>query len=198
MSPDAPIPTAPTGPLTMSPDAPIPAAPPAPAAPTGPTIAPLVPGTPAPPVLPATADATGTGPRVADGLLVGLAASAVAGAVWWAVVALTQRQFPYLAVLLGLLVGQGVLVGARRGSPALGALAGVLTLVGLSVAQYFISRSLAISELGLDIPLWEGAGRAVDVIRATYQDDTLTLVFVVLAAGCAAFAAGRASARPAT
>lgn len=196
MSPDAPIPTVPTGPLTMSPDAPIPVAPPAPAAPAGPTIAPLVPGTPAPAAPPATADPTG--PRVADGLLVGLAASAVAGGVWWAVVALTQRQFPYLAVLLGLLVGQGVLVGSRRGSLALGALAGVLTLVGLSVAQYFISRSLAISELGLDVPLWEGAGRAVDVIRATYQDDALTLVFVLLAAGCAAFAAGRTSARPVT
>jgi len=72
----------------------------------------------------------------------------------------------------------------------------VLTLGSLSIAQYFISRSLAISELGLDLPLWEGAGAAADVIRAAYQDDALTAMFVVLAAGCAAVAAGRPSARP--
>jgi hypothetical protein len=184
----------------MSPDAPFPTAPPAPApATSGPIIAPLVPG--APPLPPAPAGPTTpevAGPRVADGTLVGLAAAALAGAVWWAVVTLTQRQVPYLAVLLGLLVGHGVLVGARRGSLALGALAGVLTLVSLSAAQYFISRSLAISELGLDIPLWNGAGAAVDEIRATYQDDGLTAVFVVLATGCAAVAAGRPSARPVT
>lgn len=194
----------PMGPLTMSPEAPFPAAPMAPPAPVvGPSglssIPPLVPGAPAP-VPPHAVAASGAvepgSVRVADGILVGMAAAALAGGVWWAVVALSARQFPYLAVLLGLLVGQGVLIGSRRGSLALGALAGVLTLGSLSIAQYFISRSLAISELGLDLPLWEGAGAAADVIRAAYQDDALTAMFVVLAAGCAAVAAGRSSARP--
>jgi len=163
------------------------------------SIPPLVPGAPAP-VPPHAVAASGAvepgSVRVADGILVGMAAAALAGGVWWAVVALSARQFPYLAVLLGLLVGQGVLIGSRRGSLALGTLAGVLTLGSLSIAQYFISRSLAISELGLDLPLWEGAGAAADVIRAAYQDDALTAMFVVLAAGCAAVAAGRSSARP--
>lgn len=209
---------APTGPLTMSPEAPFPtmavaasnavepANPGAPATPAtlATSIPPLVPGSPGlrPTVATPAGQTTEAVPgavsasRVADGILVGTATAALAGATWWAVVALTERQFPYLALFLGLLVGQGVLIGSRRGSVALGALAGVLTLASLSVAQYFIARSLAIAELGLDLPLWQDAGEALDVIRGSFQDDGLSAVFVLLAAGLAASSAGRASARP--
>ncbi len=135
--------------------------------------------------------------RVADGVLVGMAGAALAGCVWWLVVAMTQRQFPYLSILLGALVGQAVLVGSRKGSATLAGLAGVLTLISLSISQYFIARSLAISELGLDVPLWDGAGNAMDVIKSAYQGDALTAVFVVLAAGVAVFSVIRRGARPA-
>lgn len=213
------------GPLTMSPDAPVPTAPPpvpaigpaarssAVAGPTGSTgpgdeppgidsIPALLPGStnrPHPPAPASTIEASPrsdvTGARVADGVLVGAAAAAVAAALWWLVVVVTETQFPYLALILGLLVGQGVLSGSRRGSGALGALAGILTLFSLSVAQYFISRSLAITQLGADAPLWNGTGAAVDVVRSAYQDDLLTLVFVLLATAGAAVTAGRPTAR---
>lgn len=128
--------------------------------------------------------------RVGEGLLVAAAASAVSGLIWWAVVALTQRQLVYLAVLLGAFVGQAALVGGRRGSIGLGIVAGSVTLLSLSAAQYFITRSLAISELGADWPLWEGGQAFYDIIRATFEEDPMTGIFVILAAGIAGFQAG--------
>ena len=135
--------------------------------------------------------ATEAGSRLGDGIIVATAAAIVAGLAWWAVVASTQIQFGYLVWGLGFLVGQAALVGARRGSVALGAVTGGLTVISLSAAQYFISRSLAISEQGLDVPLWNGFSTAVDVIRETYSADPITALFVLAAAAVAAFQAGR-------
>jgi len=129
-------------------------------------------------------------PRIGDGLLVAAAAATIAGVLWWAVVSLTQRQIPYVSILLGLLVGQATLVGGRRGSIGLGIVASVTTLLSLTAAQYFISRSLAISELHLDIPLWDGSSRFIEVIRTTIEDDPLTGGFILLAAVVAGVQAG--------
>ena len=128
--------------------------------------------------------------RVADGLLVAAAAATVAGVLWWAIVALTQRQFVYVAILLGTFVGQAGLVGGRRGSIGLGIVAATVTLLSLTATQYFISRSLAIAELGLDVPLWDGTSTFVDVTRASLEEDPITGLFVVGAAVIAGVVAG--------
>lgn len=129
-------------------------------------------------------------PRIGDGLLVAAAAATVAGLIWWAVVAITQRQIPYVAFLLGILVGQATLVGGRRGSIGLGIVASVTSLLALTAAQYFIARSLAISELNIDVPLWDGSSWFFEVIRTTIEDDPITGLFILLAAGVAGVQAG--------
>jgi hypothetical protein len=127
--------------------------------------------------------------RIGDGLLVAAAGAFVAGVVWWAVVAFTESQFVYLAVLLGVLVGQAALVGGRRGSLGLGLVAGSLTLLSFTATQYFITRSLFIAEGG-ELPLWDGSSVFIDAIRATFENEPVTGLFVVLAAGIAGFQAG--------
>lgn len=133
--------------------------------------------------------------RIGDGLLVGMAAATLAGVVWWAVVAGTERQFFYGAVLVGILVGQGVLLGVRRGGIGPAVVAGVATLAALVVAEYFIQRSLAISQ-GADVPLWMGFSTARDVVRDSLDSEPLSGLFWLLAAGAAAVTAGSTSRRP--
>lgn len=176
-----------------------PGPPPPPGAPAGPA-GPSMPvqwavGIPAPPGEPAPARPLPT-LRIAEGVLVGLAAAAVAGLAWWGVAALTQRQFVYLAILIGFGVGRGAVVGARRGSPGLAVFAFVITLAALACAEYFIQRSLAIESLHAEIPLWSGFDFAKEVVKSSIKDSPLNLVFWLVAAGIAGFQAARPSARP--
>ena len=94
--------------------------------------------------------------RFLEGALVGVATATLAGLAWWGATAATGVQFTYFAAVLGLLVGNGVLIGTRRGGGIAAAMAVVAVLVALVVSQYFIERSLAIKDLGADLPLWRG------------------------------------------
>lgn len=134
--------------------------------------------------------------RLPEGVIVGAAAAALAGAAWWASVAFTERQFVYAAIVVGLVIGQGVLIGARKGGPIPALVAVVLTLVALVVAEYFIQRSLAISNAGVDLDLWLGVSTARDVVQTSVEEEPLTGLFWLLAAGAAALGAGRAGRRP--
>lgn len=165
------------------------------------------PGSGAPPAFgPPSGGGGATGPgqlamvvrtRPTDAILVGLGAAALAGLAWWAVVATTERLFVYGAVLVGVIVGQGVLLGDRKGGVVPGLLAPVFTLAALAVAQYFISRSLAISTEGAgDVPLWLGFSTAVDIVRASIDDDKFIVLFWLVSAAVAMVIAAVPSRRP--
>lgn len=135
--------------------------------------------------------------RPLDGVLVGIAAAALAGLAWWASVAFTENLFVYAAIIVGVVVGQGVLVGSRRGGIVPALLAGVFTLAALVVAQYFIERSLAISTFGAkDLPLWMGLSTAVDVVRSSVDGDPKIGLFWALSVVAALVSAGSRSRRP--
>ncbi len=134
--------------------------------------------------------------RLAEGLLVGLAAAVVAGTLWWAVVAATERVFVYGAVLVGVIVGHGVLIGARRSGVGPAALAAGSTLVALAVAEYFVQRSITIADTGISLPLWQGFDLAVEVVRTSLGDNPIAALFWLVAAGAAAVTAGATGKRP--
>lgn len=140
--------------------------------------------------------------RIVDALLTGIAAAAIGGVAWWAVVTFTGREFPYLALVVGLLAGQGVLVGARKGGPLQGFLAATFCLMALLVTQYFVVRSLAIGQaadsgVSASIPLWQGFDTARRVVTDSIGDHLLTGVFFAIAVVAAAVSAGSPSRRPA-
>lgn len=134
--------------------------------------------------------------RLGDSALVGLGAAAAAGGLWWAVVAFTERQFVYGAIAVGLLVGHGVLIGARQGGPVPGLLAATFTLASLAVAEYFIQRSLAISKEGFDLPLWTDLTFATDVVSDGIERRPIIGLFWGIAAIAALLTAGMPSRRP--
>ncbi len=120
--------------------------------------------------------------RYLQGALVGVASATLAGVAWWGVTALTGVQFSYFAALLGLVVGNGVLIGTRRGGsvPALVAVVSVLT--ALAVSQYFIERSLAIEDLGADLPLWRDLAFARTVVTERLKDQPILALSWLMAA----------------
>jgi hypothetical protein len=136
-------------------------------------------------------------PRWAEGAVVGLAAAGVVAGAWWGVVALTKSQFVLLAVAVGFVVGQAVVIGARRGSLGLGVYAAAITLAALAVAEYFIQRTLAIQEVKADIPLWQGWDFAVDVVRTSLEDQPSSFLFWGIAAVVAGVQAAKSNAKPA-
>jgi hypothetical protein len=120
-------------------------------------------------------------------LLGALTGAFVAGLVWWGIVATTRTQVTFVAIGVGWVVAQAVLLGCqRRNRLPLQAIAAVFTLASLAASEYFIQRTLAIKELGdslgtIRIPLWDGFGTAVDIVRESLEEDPLTGLFWIVA-----------------
>ena len=119
------------------------------------------------------------------GLLGGLVAAILATAVWYGVVAVSGFQVGIVAIAVGFLVGQGVVIGARRhGSVLLVALSAALTLLALVVAEYLILAHFAGQQLaaeGLAIEVVQPPDFVISVVTESVQSDPLTLVFWAIA-----------------
>ncbi len=134
--------------------------------------------------------------RLLEGTLVGVAMAVLAGVGWWAIVALTKTPFAFGALVVGIVVGQAVLIGARKGGPGPALVAGLACLTSLAVAEYFIQRSLSIESLGADLPLWQGFSTAFDVVRSSLQAEPMTGAFWAVAVLAAAVNAISPARRP--
>jgi hypothetical protein len=122
----------------------------------------------------------------------GLAAAALGGLAWYLVVAFTQRQFVILALGVGFLIGVGTLKGARRPGPSIAILAGVIAVLAMFFAHYFIDRHFlvkAIESRGAvaSVPLWMGFHDAWTLVRLVATDEPSQYLFSLLAIGAAAF-----------
>jgi hypothetical protein len=141
--------------------------------------------------------------RVLDGMLTGLASAAIAGALWWAIAtAAAAEQWHVGAALVGLIVGQGVLIGSRRGGLVSGLLALVFSTLTVVVAVYFIDRSqmiIAFNDAGRtsDIPLWQGFTAAKEMYRGWWQYDQSKALLWLLGPVLAVLIAGWPGRRPA-
>jgi hypothetical protein len=144
--------------------------------------------------------------RPLDGLLTGVAASAVAGTIWWGVaVLLAKNDQPDLwhfgSLIVGLVIGQGVLLGTRRGGLVSGLIALVLSCLTVAAAVYFIDRSItiiALSDIGRtsDISLWQGWSHLTDTYRGWWELDQNRVLEWALAPLVAVVIAGWPGRRP--
>lgn len=120
---------------------------------------------------------------LSGGILVGALAGAFATAVWYAVVVITGWQVGLVAIVVGWLVGQGVMLGARgRSSMALVAASGLLTLLALAVSEYLIIFHFVTQLLGSEgIAVIQPLDFMLTVVIDSLQADPLTLLFWVIA-----------------
>jgi len=133
------------------------------------------------------------GRRYLEGAFVGLAVAGLGMFAVWAALSVTGHSWPLVvdiaATVLGVLVGQAVLIGTRRGGPVPALVAALAVLVPLVIAQYFIERSSAISLYNANLPLWQGFTFARKVVTDSITDHPLRglgwAVAIVAAALCA-------------
>lgn len=146
-------------------------------------------------VPPRPALALATAPvRLLEGTLLGVAAAALGAASWWALCTFSERQFTFVAIVVGLLVGQAVLIGTRRTSVGGALVAALAAAAAFATSEYFVQRSLAVRTTGATIPLWQGFGFAKDVVEESRRTAPTTGLFWavgIVAAIVSAAAPGR-------
>jgi hypothetical protein len=145
---------------------------------------------------PAGTDAA-TRPRGMSGLLGGLVlgtgAAIIAAIAWYLVVALSQSQIAFVAVLIGWFVGSAVVWGARgRVSVPLLVASPLLTLLALAVSEYLIIYHLVTQELGLVADLLQPIDVMIEIVIESVTADPITLVFWAIALAAAAWIPFRA------
>jgi hypothetical protein len=127
-----------------------------------------------------------------DGLLGGLAVAALAAIVasvgWYAVVAFSSYQIAFVAILVGWVIGSGAVLGARgRGSLWLCAASVLLTLVALTLSEYFIAYHFITQESGFAFELLQSPLLIIELVIEIIAADPVTLLFWAVALGAAAW-----------
>ena len=126
------------------------------------------------------------GPNLLGAALFGLGAAVIGCLVWYGVVVVTNYQLGIIAVGIGWLVAQAVILGSgRKRGPALQAISVVITLLAMVASEYLIVRHFlveALTEEGytgfrLLLPLGDMLTIVVEGIKA----DLLTLLFWAIA-----------------
>jgi hypothetical protein len=122
--------------------------------------------------------------HILGGLLAGTVAAVLATALWYAVVVISHYQLGIVAIVVGFLVGQAVVLGAsKRGSVALVGISVLLTLVALFVSEYLIVANFVSQQLapGETIELIQSPAIMVEVVVESVKADPLTLAFWAIA-----------------
>ena len=160
------------------------------------------------------ADEPATMGDLAGGIIGGAIGAVLATALWYGVVTVTHWQIGWVAVAVGFVVAQGVVLGAgRHPSIMLVPVSIVFTLVALVVSEYFIARFLINEGLaefqsllgttgyeGMEMDYaafldWFRTATPVDIVRSSIESDPLTLLFWAIAGGEAFIIPMRAATR---
>jgi hypothetical protein len=143
-----------------------------------------------PPAVPAT-----TGDLV-GGVVGGAIGAVLASGLWYGVVAMTNWQVGIIAVAVGFIVGQGVVLGAgRHPSILLVPISLAFTVVSLVVSEYLIANhfyTTAVAEIAAEMGISVGevadiaalAGvptTPLELVRFSLESDPITLLFWAIA-----------------
>ena len=119
---------------------------------------------------------------VVGGLLAGVVAAVLASAIWYGVVAVSHYELGIVAIAVGFIVGQGVVLGARRrASMLLVVISPILTLLALAVSEYLIVAHFVGQELGVPIDVVQPPDFIVSVVTESLAAEPITLAFWAIA-----------------
>ena len=132
-------------------------------------------------------DVAAESPNLIRALLLGLGAAAISSVVWYGIVVVTQYQLGFIALGVGWLVGQAVVLGAgRQRGLRLQILSVAIALIAMIISEYlivrhFVARALAADGYA-DVPLLLPANAMLGLIVESVKEDPLTLLFWGIAA----------------
>jgi hypothetical protein len=121
-------------------------------------------------------------PNVIGAVLLGLGAAILASVVWYAIVVITRFELGIIAIAVGWLVAQGVILGSgrKRGLP-LQLISVGITIVAMGVSEYLIVRHFAVESLArrgvTDIPWLLSLDVILTLIVEGIKASPLTLLF---------------------
>ena len=119
---------------------------------------------------------------VLGGLLAGVVAAVLASAIWYGVVAVSHYELGIVAIAVGFIVGQGVVLGARRrASMLLVVISPILTLLALAISEYLIVAHFVGQELGVPIDVVQPPDFIVSVVGESLAAEPITLAFWAIA-----------------
>lgn len=129
-----------------------------------------------------TAPPEPAGLGVLGGFVGGATGAVIATAVWYAVVTATHIQAGIVAIAVGWIVGQAVVLGAGRASVTLVPVSVVLTLLALVVSQYlitiqFVNEVLDADGAGIHLPIVTSPIEALGWVGDWLQYDPKTILF---------------------
>lgn len=121
-------------------------------------------------------------PNLIGALLIGLGAALISSLIWYAVVVVTNYQLGIIAIAVGWLVAQAVMLGAgRKRGPRLQGLSVVITVMAMAFSEYLIVRHFAVQALAKEgytnIPLLLPLDVMLILIVEGIKADPLTLLF---------------------
>jgi hypothetical protein len=129
-------------------------------------------------------------PDMFKALAYGAAAGITGAALWYAIVSTTQHELGIIAIGIGWLVAQGVVLGSgRKRGMNLQVLSVLLTVAAMAGAEYFILRDQLVAyvlqkygaESAARVPVFLPLDVAWDFVTSAIQDDAGTLVFWAIA-----------------
>lgn len=122
------------------------------------------------------------------GLLFGLVAAIVGGAIWYGIVVASDRQFIYLAIGYGVLIGAAVVKGAKRANPATAVVAAVIAAIGIVMSYYFITRHLIIDQLDAQgVPLFGSFEQVKTIVKLGYEEQASQYLYSIVSVVVAGF-----------
>ncbi len=125
-------------------------------------------------------------PNLAGAIALGIGAAIISSVIWYAVVLTTNYQLGIIAVALGWLVAQAVVIGAgRKRGPIVQAIAVILTAIGMLGSEYLIDHHFVVQALATEgfenVPIPLPVGLMLRAVVDTLKEGPITLLFYVFA-----------------
>jgi len=116
----------------------------------------------------------------------GLVAALVAGVLWYGIVVISDRQFVYLAIGFGGLIGFAVVLGAGRAGVSTALISIVISAIGIVASYYFINRHAIVEELTREggfqpVPLFGSFEQVKEIVRIGYREEPSQIFFSIVA-----------------
>jgi hypothetical protein len=120
--------------------------------------------------------------NVLGAVFFGVGAAVISALLWYAVVVITNYQLGIVAIVVGWIVAQAVILGSGRKRGPVVQLISVLAIIfAMALGQYLIIRHFLI-QAGLDLPLFMNLKLVFTFLVEVIKEDPLVLVFWLIAA----------------